>query len=88
MMLGRRDDAPDGLPADLRRRRGDRGVGGFASKHGLRTDVLIAGQSLTTDLPSTYDAARHDPRRRLRHDARRPRSTPTSRPASARRTST
>lgn len=28
----------------------------FARKHGLRTDVLIAGQSLTTDLPSTYDA--------------------------------
>ena len=28
----------------------------FANKHGLRTDVLIAGQSLTTDLPSTYDA--------------------------------
>ncbi|MBM7061290.1 lipid-transfer protein [Pseudomonas sp. UL073] len=28
----------------------------FAKKHGLRTDVLIAGQSLTTDLPSTYDA--------------------------------
>ncbi|MNZ29835.1 3-oxoadipyl-CoA/3-oxo-5,6-dehydrosuberyl-CoA thiolase [compost metagenome] len=28
----------------------------FARKRGLRTDVLIAGQSLTTDLPSTYDA--------------------------------
>ncbi|MDD2058172.1 lipid-transfer protein [Pseudomonas sp. GD03860] len=28
----------------------------FARKHGLRTDVLIAGQALTTDLPSTYDA--------------------------------
>ena len=28
----------------------------FAKKHGLRTDVLIAGQALTTDLPSTYDA--------------------------------
>ncbi|GJH21804.1 lipid-transfer protein [Caballeronia novacaledonica] len=27
----------------------------FARKHGLRTDVLIAGQSLTTDQPSTYD---------------------------------
>jgi acetyl-CoA acetyltransferase len=28
----------------------------FAKKHGLRTDVLIAGQSLTTDTPSTYEA--------------------------------
>lgn len=28
----------------------------FAKKHGLRTDVVIAGQALTTDLPSTYDA--------------------------------
>ncbi|MGJ7509806.1 lipid-transfer protein [Variovorax sp. GT1P44] len=28
----------------------------FARKRGLRTDVLIAGQSLATDLPSTYDA--------------------------------
>ncbi|MFP3246874.1 MAG: lipid-transfer protein, partial [Paraburkholderia sp.] len=27
----------------------------FARKHGLRTDVLIAGQALTTDQPSTYD---------------------------------
>ncbi|HSW20056.1 MAG TPA: lipid-transfer protein [Ramlibacter sp.] len=28
----------------------------FARKRGLRADVLIAGQSLATDLPSTYDA--------------------------------
>ncbi len=28
----------------------------FARKRGLRTDVIIAGQSLATDLPSTYDA--------------------------------
>ncbi|MBD9676546.1 lipid-transfer protein [Pseudomonas sp. PDM18] len=28
----------------------------FAKKHGLRTDVMIAGQSLATDLPSTYEA--------------------------------
>ncbi|WP_322047744.1 lipid-transfer protein [Paraburkholderia sp. J67] len=28
----------------------------FARKRGLRTDVMIAAQSLTTDLPSTYDA--------------------------------
>jgi acetyl-CoA acetyltransferase len=28
----------------------------FARKRGLRTDVVIAGQSLATDLPSTYDA--------------------------------
>ena len=28
----------------------------FARKRGLRTDVLIAGQALTTDTPSTYDA--------------------------------
>ncbi|QBY55387.1 lipid-transfer protein [Cupriavidus oxalaticus] len=28
----------------------------FARSHGLRTDVRIAGQALTTDLPSTYDA--------------------------------
>ncbi len=27
----------------------------FAKKRGLRTDVLIAAQSVTTDLPSTYD---------------------------------
>jgi len=27
----------------------------FARKHGLKTDVLIAAQALTTDLPSTYD---------------------------------
>jgi acetyl-CoA acetyltransferase len=28
----------------------------FAKKRGLRSDVLIAGQALTTDTPSTYDA--------------------------------
>jgi acetyl-CoA acetyltransferase len=28
----------------------------FAKKRGLRTDVLIAGQALTTDLPSTFEA--------------------------------
>jgi acetyl-CoA acetyltransferase len=28
----------------------------FAKKRGLRTDVVIAGQALTTDTPSTYDA--------------------------------
>ncbi|WP_321955934.1 lipid-transfer protein [Paraburkholderia bannensis] len=28
----------------------------FAKKKGLRTDVMIAGQALTTDTPSTYDA--------------------------------
>ena len=28
----------------------------FAKKHGLRTDVQIAGQAMATDLPSTYDA--------------------------------
>ncbi|CAB3777483.1 putative acetyl-CoA acyltransferase [Paraburkholderia caffeinitolerans] len=28
----------------------------FAKRKGLRTDVLIAGQALTTDQPSTYDA--------------------------------
>ncbi|WP_321946650.1 lipid-transfer protein [Paraburkholderia sp. J10-1] len=28
----------------------------FAKKRGLRTNVMIAAQSLTTDLPSTYDA--------------------------------
>jgi acetyl-CoA acetyltransferase len=28
----------------------------FARKRGLRTDVLIAAQALTTDTPSTYDA--------------------------------
>ncbi|WP_028221140.1 lipid-transfer protein [Paraburkholderia oxyphila] len=28
----------------------------FAKKKGLRADVLIAGQALTTDTPSTYDA--------------------------------
>ncbi|MGT2470038.1 lipid-transfer protein [Paraburkholderia terrae] len=28
----------------------------FARKRGLHTDVTIAGQALTTDLPSTYDA--------------------------------
>jgi acetyl-CoA acetyltransferase len=28
----------------------------FARKHGLRSDVAIASQALTTDLPSTYDA--------------------------------
>ena len=28
----------------------------FAKQRGLRTDVVIAGQALTTDLPSTYDA--------------------------------
>ncbi|ULU24170.1 lipid-transfer protein [Dyella terrae] len=30
----------------------------FARKHGLRTDVLIGGQSITTDTPSTYEG--HD----------------------------
>ena len=28
----------------------------FAKKRGLRTDVFIAGQSMTTDTPSTYDS--------------------------------
>lgn len=28
----------------------------FAKKRGLRTNVIIAGQALTTDTPSTYDA--------------------------------
>jgi acetyl-CoA acetyltransferase len=28
----------------------------FARKHGLRTDVVIAGQACATDLPSTYDS--------------------------------
>jgi acetyl-CoA acetyltransferase len=28
----------------------------FAKKHGLRMNVTIGGQALTTDLPSTYDA--------------------------------
>ncbi len=28
----------------------------FAKKHGLRTDVRIAGQAMATDLPSTYDS--------------------------------
>jgi sterol carrier protein 2 len=28
----------------------------FAKKHGLRTDVKIAGQVMTTDTPSTFDA--------------------------------
>ncbi|WP_442114118.1 lipid-transfer protein [Pseudomonas sp. NUPR-001] len=28
----------------------------FAKKHGLRTDVMIAGQALATDTPSTYDS--------------------------------
>jgi acetyl-CoA acetyltransferase len=28
----------------------------YARKHGLRTDVFIAGQALTTDTPSTYDS--------------------------------
>jgi acetyl-CoA acetyltransferase len=27
----------------------------FAKKHGLRTDVLIAGQAMATDLPSTFE---------------------------------
>ena len=29
----------------------------FARQHGLRTDVIIAGQAMATDLPSTYDSA-------------------------------
>ncbi|MFC5606100.1 lipid-transfer protein [Variovorax soli] len=28
----------------------------YAKKHGLRTDVFIAGQSMSTDTPSTYDS--------------------------------
>jgi sterol carrier protein 2 len=50
--LARRDDAPDGLPADLRRRRRGAGVGSFAKKHGLRADVHIAAQAMTTDRPA------------------------------------
>ncbi len=48
-----RDDASDGLPADLRRAlpRIAR-VGAFAKKHDLRTDVQILAQSMTTDLPA------------------------------------
>lgn len=30
----------------------------FAKKHGLKSDVVIAGQAMTTDTPSTFDA--HD----------------------------
>ena len=51
--LARRDDAPHVLPADLRR--GRRGAGArdvFAQKHGLRTDVRIPAQAMTTDTPT------------------------------------
>ena len=65
-------DAPDGLPADLRRRRGDaRAPSDFARRHGLEPPVRIAAQAMTTDTPSTFEA--HDMMRagRLRHGARR-----------------
>ena len=41
----------------------------FASKHGLRKDVRIAAQAMTTDTPSTFRARRHDAGGRIRHDA-------------------
>ena len=41
--LAGRDDAPDGLPADLRRRRGILVSETFARRHGLRTDVVDQG---------------------------------------------
>ena len=43
----------------------------FASKHGLRKDVRIAAQAMTTDTASTFERRRHDAGGRLRHGARR-----------------
>ena len=42
----------------------------FANKHGLRTDVRIAAQAMTTDTASTFDTGDMMQRRRLRHGAR------------------
>jgi acetyl-CoA acetyltransferase len=56
----------------------------FARKRGLHTDVTIAGQALTTDLPSTYDT--RDMIRVVGFDM--PRRAPMNRPVSARKTST
>ena len=41
----------------------------FASKHGLRKDVRIAAQAMTTDTPSTFRRGRHDAGGRIRHGA-------------------
>jgi len=54
--LGGRDDAPDGLPAHLRRAAAVICSEAFANKHGLNTRVSIAAQAMTTDFQSTFDA--------------------------------
>ncbi len=47
-----RDDATDGVPADLRRRGGRHRVSGASrARHGLDTTVSIAAQAMTTDTP-------------------------------------
>ena len=43
----------------------------FASRHGLRSDVAIAAQAMTTDTHRTFDAKDMMQARRLRHGARR-----------------
>ena len=57
--VARRADAADGLPADLRRGCGGARLRGVrADDIGLRTDVFIAAQAMTTDRPDSFDS--HD----------------------------
>ena len=77
------------LPADLRRRGGDRLVSREVRQQARpRPTVCIAAQAMTTDTPDT--STRDDMMRggRLRHGAAPRRRRSTRRPASARRTST
>ena len=60
----------------------------FASQHGLRKDVRIAAQAMTTDTAIDLRRRRHDAGGRLRHDARARPARSTRRPASGRKIST
>jgi acetyl-CoA acetyltransferase len=86
--LARRDDAADGVPADLRRR------GAVVVPRASRADtaldrtVRILAQAMTTDTQARSTRVDDAPRR-LRHGARpRRRCRSTRRRASGRRTST
>ena len=55
--VARRADAPDGLPADLRRGRGDRLLGRLREgATGSIASVRIQAQAMTTDRPVTFEA--------------------------------
>ncbi|MCY1238072.1 hypothetical protein D9M72_507900 [compost metagenome] len=68
--VGRRADAADGVPADLRRGGRDRGVGGIRTQEGAEDRCADRRPVPDHRPPQHLRRARHDPRGRLRHDAR------------------